>query len=111
MKMCETFEVKIYIAGDLSRIKDICQRYCATGFCVSVTPTTYVYTGGREEGAIIGLISYARFPESSSKIVDRAHDLAEMLLNKLGQRSCSIVMPDDTVYLSNKTIKVPREGT
>ena len=43
---------------------------------MTVTPTEYVYTGGRQPGAIIGLIAYARFVKSNAELDSMAKDLA-----------------------------------
>jgi hypothetical protein len=70
-----SYEVKIYIAGDITMIKHFCQHHCAEGACVTVTPTEYVYTGGREAGAIIGLINYPRFPKTPADIDSEAETM------------------------------------
>lgn len=53
--------VSIFIAGDFDEARDLCRAFCdEEGLCVTVTPTTYVYTGGEEDGVIVGLINYPR---------------------------------------------------
>lgn len=108
MKTTNTHEVKIYIAGDLNTIEATCRNFCLSGLCVTVTPTNYIFTGGSETGACIGLINYARFPRLAPEITSLALDLARLLLEKCCQRSCSIVTPDETHYLENSTILVQR---
>ena len=108
MKTTKTHEVKIYIAGDLPAIKTACREFCLTGLCVSITPTDFVFTGGSETGACIGLINYARFPAEPSAIDARAMELAMILLSKCCQRSCSVVTPNETHYLENEGFSIPR---
>jgi hypothetical protein len=40
----------IYIAGPVAKIESVCRKFCERGMCVTVTPTTYIYTGGSEGG-------------------------------------------------------------
>lgn len=62
-KTCTSYPVSIFMAGDYNAAREICRAYCdEVGYCVTVTPTSYVYTGGEESGFIVGLINYPRFP-------------------------------------------------
>lgn len=46
-----SYPVSIFIAGDPDAARRICRNFCdEEGLCVTVTPTTYVYTGGDENG-------------------------------------------------------------
>ena len=103
-----TYTSTIYIAGDLNKIKDVCRRYCLIGLCVSVTPTDFIFTGGCETGAAIGLINYPRFPSTTTVIDEAARELAAMLLKECCQRSCTIVNPNTTEYIQNDEITIPR---
>ena len=98
-----TYECRIYIAGDLGRIKELCQEFAWRGLCVTVTPTTYVYTGGREEGAVVGLMNYPRFPTQREELDKSAKHLAKFLLGALYQKTCSVVTPDVTFWLTRTT--------
>lgn len=103
MKTVETisYPVQIFIAGDHAKALDSCRAYCdEQGFCVTVTPTSYVYTGGQEAGVIIGLINYGRFPSEPQAIFARAKELALKLIADLGQESASIQAPDKTLWIS-----------
>ena len=71
-------------------------------FCVTVTPTTYVYTGGEEDGMIVGLINYPRFPASPDNLWERAEDIGDALRTALGQQSYTIQAPDKTVWFSHR---------
>lgn len=108
MKTTDTYEVKIYIAGDLHDIEACCRKFCLSGLCVTVTPTNFIFTGGYESGACIGLINYARFPTDAGTINDRAMELAKCLLVECCQRSCSVVTPSHTHYLENESISIQR---
>lgn len=103
MNTAETasYPVQIWIAGDHAAAIESCQAYCdEVGFCVTVTPTAYVYTGGQEPGVVIGLINYGRFPSTPEAIFERAKDLTLRLIRDLGQESASIQAPDKTLWIS-----------
>ena len=97
----ESFNADIYIAGDLVTIKHVCREYVNSGFCVSVTPIDYIFTGGCESGAKIGFINYQRFPLPSSKITEKAIELAKMLIEKCFQLSASVVTSNETYFISD----------
>jgi hypothetical protein len=81
-------------------VKAVCQDYCNDkGFCVTVTQTEYIYTGGSECGAIVGIISYPRFPSDNGELRSRALELAELLRKKTGQFKVTVVMPSEVVML------------
>lgn len=94
-------EVKIYIGGDLTAIHTVCRFFCADRMCVTITPTTFMYAGGSETGASIGLINYARFPESAEDLDKKAFVLAKKLMNYCCQKSCSICTPTQSYFLKN----------
>ncbi|WP_441252655.1 hypothetical protein AB8A28_24745 [Tardiphaga sp. 71_E8_N1_1] len=100
----ETYQATIFIAGDHAQALRACRSYCdEIGLCVTVEPTTYVYTGGAEAGVRIGLINYPRFPSTPKSIFDRAETLARTLLESLDQQSVSIVATGKTVWLSRRS--------
>ncbi|MAG24938.1 hypothetical protein CMI47_05100 [Candidatus Pacearchaeota archaeon] len=81
-----SYPVQIWIAGDHAKAIETCRSYCdEMGFCVTVTPTTYVYTGGQEAGVCIGLINYGRFPSEPRSIFNRAREIGDVLLKALGR--------------------------
>lgn len=101
IKQTESCSVNIFIAGDYESAKRICRQYCDdTGFCVTVTKTEYVYTGGQETGIIVGLINYPRFPSDKETMLARATDIANLLREKLNQESFSIQTPEKTIWHS-----------
>lgn len=100
-KACASYPVSIFIAGDEKLARIVCREFCdKEGLCVTVTPTSYVYTGGEEAGVIVGLINYPRFPAAPGMIFATAKALAEELCQKLGQESFSIQTPDATFWTS-----------
>ena len=108
MKQTPTFEAKIFIGLGtpdheylLEQVQDVCQEYVdSVGLCVTVTPTQYVYTGGTERGAIVGLINYPRFPDLLG-VRDKALKLAALLKGRFRQQRVSVMFHDETVMLEN----------
>lgn len=102
-KTVASFSVDIHMAGDINVAAMVIQRYAAeTGLCVTLSPQSFIYTGGREEGFRVGFINYPRFPAEPSDITSRAHDLARNLVVQLGQHSYSIVTPRETTWVSRR---------
>jgi len=109
MKKAKTFQATIHCGlknratGYISSVKyakGICQKMVdETGWCVSCTPTDYIYTDGHEPGVIIGILNYPRFPEPEASLRCKTIDLANRLLVGLNQLRLSIVFPDETVML------------
>lgn len=112
MKAVRTITANIYVGlrqgydGDvhsLEDVREICQKYVdEIGLCVSVTPTEFVYTGGREPGCIVGLINYPRFPSNHSKIWTYAARLAMKLKENLDQHRVSFAMMDYTYMIGEE---------
>ena len=55
MKVEETYTVRIYMSGPISVAKQVARKYCmelnqidGTELCVTVDPTTFIYTGDEE---------------------------------------------------------------
>ncbi len=87
----------------IERLRWIAQDYCnEIGFCVTFTPTEFIYTNGSEPGAIVGCIQYPRFPMADTVNKDRAIALAKRLMESTKQCRVSIVMPDEVVMLSKE---------
>ena len=100
-KHAPSFPVSIFIAGDPGEARRICRQFCdEEGLCVTVTPTTYVYTGGEEAGVIVGLINYPRFSAGPRAIETKARSLGMLLKAELGQESFSIQTPTETTWFS-----------
>lgn len=98
-----SYPVSIFICGDAEDIAGECQDYAdQVGYCVTITPTSYIFRGGDEDGFIIGLINYPRFPASPERIWQHAETLAARLCAKAGQKSYTIQAPDKTVWISHR---------
>jgi ferredoxin len=101
VKQVGSCPVTIFIAGDGAKALEVCRSYCdEVGYCVTVTPTTYVYRDGQEAGVIIGLINYPRFPADLDTIAGKAIALAKLLRVELGQDSFCIQTPETTTWCS-----------
>ena len=99
-----SFPISIFMAGDVRDAQKYCQLYCNDlGLCVTVTPTKYIYTDGSEEGFVVGLINYPRFPSTPHLLTERAFDLAHELMRQLGQESFSVQTPTLTHWFSRRT--------
>jgi hypothetical protein len=86
----------------VGEVERICQRFVdQVGLCVTVTPTTFVYKNGREQGAIVGLINYPRFPSTMEELRHKAFALALLLKRELKQLRVSVMFPHDTVMLED----------
>ena len=103
IKTCPTYWAKIFIAGELYQIEQTCRKFCLEGFCVTVTPTNYIYTYGEETGAEVGIINYPRFPKEPAEILDKAQDLGFALMEDCCQGSFTIMTPDETTFYSRRS--------
>lgn len=100
---CRSWPVQIFIAGDAAKAAETCRAYCdEAGLCVTITATTYVYTGGSEPGVAVGLINYPRFPADPNAITDTAIDLGWQLHAALGQQSFTVQTPGITLWFSTR---------
>lgn len=102
MKTVPSHTYRIWIAGDYQDAVRACRSFCERGACVAVQRTTFVYTGGVEEGVCVTLINYPRFPATEEEIFSKAHELAEYLRLALFQDSYSIEGPKETVWFSRR---------
>lgn len=93
-----SLNAKIFMAGCFETIKQACREFVyKEGLCVTVTPTTYIYTAGEEEGVIIGLINYPKFPTDHRDTLEaKAVRLAEFVMRRACQRNCTIQCDDHT---------------
>ena len=91
--------VKLYISGPIEQAKQIIREHChANGLCVTIEPTTYIYTGGEEAGYVVGLLNYPRFPTDAEALDNKAHALAVKLLTGTYQHSVLVVTPECTFW-------------
>ena len=115
MKEIETWTASIHIGlrkgyggqiGTAYAVQDICQEFCDSyKWCVTVTPTLFVYESGKlrgnEPGAIVGIMQYPRFPLDIKELKTRTLALARILMKATNQYRVSIVFLDKTVMLEN----------
>lgn len=102
-KKVATFQCCIYMSGPIEVAKQVLREDCLReGLCVTIDPTTYIYTGGEESGFVVGLLNYPRFPSMSLEIQARARLLVEKLLDATFQHSALLVLPHDTIWFTRK---------
>lgn len=97
--VCDTSEVSIYMAGDISHAKQVVRLYCRYNpTCVTVTPTAFIYRGGEEAGFVVAFRNYPRFPSDDEALEGHATALADELREQLGQDSYMIVTASGTTW-------------
>ena len=112
MEPVKTYTAQIFVGlqegydgptHSISVVYGVCATYVEeVKLCVTVTPTSFFYVGDEEPGAIVGLISYPRFPTTEEEIRAKAFVLAQRLKAKLRQLRVTIVFTDRTVTLGEK---------
>jgi len=96
-----TWNATIAMAGSSFLAGETLRRFCMRGFCATLTKTSFVYTGGREEGFLVGVINYPRFPSTPAALKKITRDLARTLAHDCCQNSFSIIFPMTTEWYSN----------
>lgn len=100
MTTVPTYRVTIWMAGDIATALRVIREHAYTeGLCVTVTPSTFVYTGGEEIGFAIGMVNYPRFPSTPEVLRKEADFIARKLLPACNQRTCLIVADDETHWI------------
>jgi hypothetical protein len=85
------------MAGDIRTAKQVIRKdVYAEGLCVTIEPTTFIYTGGEEEGFVVGFIDHPKHPTPHEMIFDRARSMAQRLMPELNQRTALLVDGDKT---------------
>jgi len=108
------YDVQIFVGTQIGYTEDfhtifevdnICKEYCEEHkIAVTCSLTKFIYPGGEEQGAIVGLINYPRFPSSATEVTLHAYQLAYKLMDGLDQFRCSIFTPTDIILLENDCI-------
>ncbi len=94
----------IYIAGNYEQAMGALRAHCSeVGDCWAVEPVDFIYTGGLESGVRLTRIDYPRFPMSPDELQDHAEYIARRLLFALHQRSCTVVGPLRSTYMSRES--------
>lgn len=104
MKSCDSYTVRIWIAGDYTDAVRAVREFCEEGACFSIIPCDYVYTGGMEAGVCVTRINYPRFPVEPKEIVSQCFRLAHHLRERLYQGSVAIETPDETYWITRRGI-------
>lgn len=98
-----TYACNLYLSGPIEVAKQIIRKECyEIGLCVTITPTTYIYTGGEEIGYVVGLINYPRFPSTPDKIWEIAERLAVSLVDNTYQQSVLISDNINTKWVTKR---------
>jgi len=109
IKSVDTAEIKIFIGlKDLNTGRtfpydvaeqEILDYVSKEKMCVTLTKTRFIYVDGKENGIIVGLINYPRFPKSKKALESQALNLALHFKNRFKQKRLSIMHPDRTRML------------
>ena len=100
-EISSTFVVRLYLSGPIDVAKQaIRAETMRKGLCVTIEPTTYIYTGGEEAGYVVGLLNYPRFPCEPQQLEERARDLMEKLLIATHQHSALMVTPERSEWIT-----------
>lgn len=102
-KTAKTAWAKIYSSGPIQVIEHACRKYCLdVGLCVTVEQTKFIYTGGEEAGAVVGLINYPRFESCQERVTQHAMNLAAAILEASFQHSVLVMTPIETTWISKR---------
>jgi hypothetical protein len=102
-QVAATYWARIYIAGPIEVAKQLLRAECMReGLCVTIEPSTYIYTGGEEAGYVVGLNNYPRFPMTGEQMDERAKDLAVKLIDSTYQHSAMVQTPEETVWFTRR---------
>lgn len=109
MKTCLPYSVKIYcglkegydgLQHSINHAYELCQEFCdKVGLGVTVSPTHFIYKDGNEDGVVVGLINYPRFPKFPTEIDNLAIKIAEILMVNFKQQRVTIETPQQMIML------------
>lgn len=98
-----THTVRLYLSGPIEVAKQLIRAECLReGLCVTVEPTTFIYTGGEEAGYVVGLVNYPRFPSEPADLEARARHLMRLLLDGTHQHSGLMVAPGQSEWITKR---------
>jgi hypothetical protein len=101
-----TYWVRLYLSGPIEVAKQVVREECLReGLCVTIEPTTFIYTGGEETGYVVGLVNYPRFPAAPHELDARAEALMHLLLSSTFQHSAMMVTPTETRWVTKRCDK------
>lgn len=91
IKGCDSLAYNIYIAGSYEEAQRTLRKYCSeNGACFSISKNKYIYSGGEEDGIVVHVMNYPRFPKSQSELYKLTEQLAIKLMYDLNQGSYTI---------------------
>lgn len=108
MKTVPSFNIQIWLGlregytdkvHSIDEVYEECQKICAIGICVTITPTRFIYKDGWEDGVVIGLINYPRFPKEKQRLIYDSWEIANRLQERFKQIRLSITTPEKTYTL------------
>jgi hypothetical protein len=79
----DSYWVKIYVAGPVNEIEQVCREYVTKGLCVNIKENKYIYKYGEETGVEIELINYPKYPEGPGFIWHDACELASKIMERI----------------------------
>ena len=98
-----TYWARLYLSGPIEVAKQAIRAECLReGLCVTINPTTFIYTGGEELGFVVGLVNYPRFPTTPGALEARARALMLILLDATCQQSALLVTPSVTEWVTKR---------
>jgi len=99
----ETYVIRLYISGPIEVAKQALRAECLReGLCVTIEPTTFIYTGGEEAGYVVGMLNYPRFPTTPEALMSRARDVMHKLLDATHQHSALMVTPNFSEWITKR---------
>lgn len=102
-KVSPTYWAHIYMSGPIEVAKQVIRQECMrAGWCVTIDPTTFIYTGGEEAGFVVGMINYPRFPAENAVSEARAMALMNALLDATHQWSALLVTAEHSTYITKR---------
>lgn len=100
----KSYWVRIYMAGDINKAEETCRSFVECGLCVNISKTNYIYSFGEQDGFVVELIQYPKFPDTEHSILNKATELMELLLVECHQKSCTIMTPEDVYYVERERV-------
>ena len=102
-----TIVFDIFVAGDESVIAHACREFVLEeSLCVTVEQCRYVFCGGEEPGARVGIRYYPRYKREKpyEELHGIASRLALHLLERTFQHSVMIVGPTKTEWITKRSM-------
>ena len=96
-----TYQITIYLSGSIEKAKSVIREFVfQNGLCVTINPTTFIYTGGEEEGYAVGILAYPRFSAKNERLDTLSKELALKLLQETFQWSALVVNDTTSIWMT-----------